>query len=95
VRLLPGIVEYGEAPVTDCRDCGKKVIDDSDWRVQWKIWFYSHKPNYQELCVCHGAQIRESVGLSREELVDYPLGDRMADLRGLSREPRRPDERIN
>jgi hypothetical protein len=78
-----------EEPMTQCSDCGKKIIEPADRKVQWLGWYYSH--HHEELCYCNGQQIGKS---SRTHFPEYPMEERMADLRGLNK-PRQKGEYLN
>jgi hypothetical protein len=65
----------------NCRKCGKTILEDGDRRVPWLSWAYSHSPKWDTLCCCQGEPPRST----RTEFNDYPLEQRMADLRGRPR----------
>jgi hypothetical protein len=71
--------------VIECPTCGKTILEDSDRRVPWLAWAYSHSPRWDTLCQCNGVPPRST----RTEFPEYPLEQRLADLR-RGEKPLRP-----
>jgi hypothetical protein len=66
----------------NCSACGLTILEDSDRRIMWLAWAYSHAPLVDTLCICSGVSPRRS---TQTEFPDYPLAERIRDLKSQAR----------